>query len=210
MKIGQALANRPDLVGSSCADELRLLQDSMEPFPTSMARETIAKELSAADAELILAALPDTPVAAASIGQVYKVILANGTALAVKVQRPDAAALVEDDRAVAISVAGWLETLRAPSGERLLQPAIVSSVDEFFSRLKEEMDYRQELDNLRAFDSLYGRGGSAARTLRRQGGGEIITPSPWPQLGPHTYAYACTCTHTHTQVRSSRLRRGRS
>jgi len=108
----------------------------MEPFPTSMARETIAKELSAADAELILAALPDTPVAAASIGQVYKVILANGTALAVKVQRPDAAALVEDDRAVAISVAGWLETLRAPSGERLLQPAIVSSVDEFFSRLK--------------------------------------------------------------------------
>ena len=67
VKLGQALANRPDIVGSGLADELRLLQDSMAPFDTGEARAIIAGDLGAA-AEPILRALPDRPVAAASIG----------------------------------------------------------------------------------------------------------------------------------------------
>ena len=134
VKLGQALANRPDIVGSGLADELRLLQDSMAPFDTGEARAIIAEDLGAA-AEPILRALPDRPVAAASIGQVYRVELPDGKLLAVKVQRPLVAAQVAQDLALARGVAAWLETLRYPTGRRLLQPEIVASCDEFFSRL---------------------------------------------------------------------------
>ena len=70
----------------------------------------------------ILRALPDRPVAAASIGQVYRVELPDGRLLAVKVQRPLVAAQVAQDLALARGVATWLETLRYPTGRRLLQP----------------------------------------------------------------------------------------
>ena len=182
VKFGQALANRPDIVGAALADELRGLQDDMSYFSTADARVIIAEDLGAA-ATPILAALPAEPVAAASIGQVYKVVLEDGTALAVKVQRPDAAELCAQDLALARSVAGWLETLRSPTGGRLLRPAVLAGVEEFFGRLSEEMDYATELQNLRDFDALYGRGGPAAKVLRRQaGGGEIVTPRPRPEL----------------------------
>ena len=134
VKLGQALANRPDIVGSGLADELRPLQDSMAPFDTGEARAIIAEDLGAV-AEPILRALPDRPVAAASIGQVYRVELPDGKLLAVKVQRPLVAAQVAQDLALARGVATWLETLRYPTGRRLLQPEIVASCDEFFSRL---------------------------------------------------------------------------
>ncbi len=180
VKLGQALANRPDLVGPDLADELRLLQDSMAPFDTAEARAIIAEDLGAA-AEPVLAVLPDRPVAAASIGQVYRVELPDRL-VAVKVQRPRVAAQVEQDAALARDVAAWLETLRAPSGRRLLQPALVASCDEFFSRLREELDYNNECDNLQKFSALYGPGGPAARTLRRRGGGEVVTPVAVPGL----------------------------
>ena len=76
-----------------------------------------------------------------------------------------------------------LEGLRTRSGGRLIRPALVASVEEFFGRLAEEMDYERELRNLRDFDALYGRGGAGARVLRAQAaGGEIVTPAPWVHL----------------------------
>lgn len=179
-KFGQAAANRPDLVGSALADELRLLQDAMPPFSTKVARQIISEDLGAA-AEPILAALPEEAAAAASIGVVYRVPLADGRVVAVKVMRPEVQEQVRSDLALARSVAAWAETLAVPGGGRLLKPELVTSVEEFFSRLLEEMDYVSERDNLRDFDELYGAGGEAAARLRRSGGGEVITPTVLPQ-----------------------------
>ena len=49
-------------------------------------------------------------------------------------------------------------------------------------RFVDELDYRRELANLQRFAALYGRGGTAARTLRRRGGGEVVTPVAVPGL----------------------------
>lgn len=53
VKIGQALANRPDLVGRTLADELRLLQDSMSPFDTASARAIIEVPMRASSAKRV-------------------------------------------------------------------------------------------------------------------------------------------------------------
>lgn len=121
-------------------------------------------------------------MAAASIGQVYRVELPDGQLLAVKVQRPTVRAQVEADAALAGAIAEWLEGLRTPAGRRLLQPALVVSVEEFFGRLREELSYTRELENLQRFAQLYGPGGPAARTLRRRGGGEVVTPEALASL----------------------------
>ena len=113
VKIGQALANRPDLVGSALADELRLLQDAMPPFPTSDARSIIQEDLGAAG-EQILSAMPEQPVAAASIGQVYRVELPDGRLVAVKVQRPAVPRQVEQDAELARGAALARRWLRWP------------------------------------------------------------------------------------------------
>ena len=67
------------------------------------------------------------------------------------------------------------------SGERLLRPALVDAVDEFFARLYEEMDFENELTNLREFGAIYGKGGRAARALashRRGGAGGRVGAVP--------------------------------
>lgn len=106
IKFGQAAANRPDLVGSALADELRLLQEDVRTFPTAEARTAILEDgaLPAERAAEILAALPAEPVAAASIGQVYKLASLGGApgAVAVKVLRPGVRLQVAQDALVYI------------------------------------------------------------------------------------------------------------
>lgn len=197
IKFGQAAANRPDLVGRRLADNLRLLQDSVTPFSTAVARKIIREDLGSA-ADEILAALPEEPVAAASIGQVYRLSLPSShDDIALKVLRPEVRETVALDALLARRAAGWLETLRWPptgEGTRLIKPALVASVDEFFSRLWEETDYANEIANLQEFGALYGRGGRASRALGRSAarrgrrrlpaavGGEICVPLALPAL----------------------------
>ncbi|EOD07557.1 hypothetical protein EMIHUDRAFT_106581 [Emiliania huxleyi CCMP1516] len=193
VKFGQALGSRPDLAGERLALQLRALQAEMAPFATADARAVIQAEFGEVAAAPLLRALPATPAAAASIGQVYKVQLPRGRrslrrglrrpppqTLAVKVLRPDARAAVAADAVLARRAAGALESLRVPGGRRLVRPALVAAVDEFFCRLFEEMDYEREAENIAEFNAVYGRRTEARRQLGR--GGEIVLPvaySPW-------------------------------
>lgn len=181
IKLGQAAANRPDLVGVALADELRLLQDSVPPFSTEEARQLIRQSLPHDRASEILASLPEEPVAAASLSQVYRVEL-DSQVVAVKVLRPDARETVAMDALLARRASLWAKSLNGPDGSALLKPALVRICDEFFSRLFEEMDLDNEMKNIDLFTSLYGEGGSAISRLRRTaGGGEIVLPIvlPW-------------------------------
>jgi hypothetical protein len=77
--------------------------------------------------------------------------------------------------------AGALQTLGSTrGGGRLIQPALVRAVDEFFTRLFEEMDYVGEATNLRVFGEAYGPNGWGRRALGK--GGEIVLPVPYPEL----------------------------
>ena len=209
VKLGQALASRPDLVGPELADELRLLQDSMPTFSTAEARAIIEAELGAAAGPL-LEVLPSEPSAAASIGQVYRVHLSNessapkfrskssggwrlagggrfaeggvGRTLAVKVQRREVRRQVAADALLLRRAAAFIERCEW-RGQRIIKPALIDGCDEFFGRLWEEMDYRREARNLRDFAELYGRPNAPpARALRRSGLGEVLCPEPVPEL----------------------------
>lgn len=149
VKIGQALSTRPDLVPPLFLDELAQLQDQLPPFPNAVAYHFIELELGAPHYE-IFAELSDNPVAAASLGQVYKGRLKSGEEVAVKVQRPGLAQRITKDL--------YILRILAALGDRLPQISsdLVGIMDEFGARIFEEMDYTHEGENAERFAELYG------------------------------------------------------
>ncbi|MFZ9901651.1 MAG: AarF/UbiB family protein, partial [Vulcanococcus sp.] len=71
IKVGQALSTRPDLVRRDWLDQLTQLQDNLPAFPHAIALQTVEADLGAPVTQLF-EEFPDYPVAAASLGQVYK------------------------------------------------------------------------------------------------------------------------------------------
>lgn len=87
IKLGQVLSTRSDLIGDEIAADLGALRDNLPAFPTSAARAIIEEQFGT-KVETLFSRFPDTPVAAASIAQVYKAVTKNGRTVAVKILRP--------------------------------------------------------------------------------------------------------------------------
>jgi hypothetical protein len=184
VKFGQALASRPDVIPKSLASALETLQDDMQPFDTETARTIICSELETCmepDAlELFVKSLGEETVGAASIGQVYKGYLPDYGYVAVKVKRRGIRELVESDAALLRTVAGWLESIPAiplSGSNRLIATELVDAVEEFFSRIFEELDYRREAANCAEFGKLY-----SAKNVRRMASIEVVVPEIFPQF----------------------------
>ncbi|MGB6169434.1 MAG: AarF/ABC1/UbiB kinase family protein [Geitlerinemataceae cyanobacterium] len=150
IKIGQALSTRPDVVPPLYLEELGKLQDQLPPFPNEVAFRFIEEELGAPP-QAIYAELSEKPVAAASLGQVYKGKLKTGETVAVKVQRPDLRERVTLDTYLLRSIAMW-----AQQNIKRIRSDLVAIMDEFAERIFEEMDYNQEARNAELFAKLYG------------------------------------------------------
>ncbi|HAJ61783.1 MAG TPA: hypothetical protein DCP31_23160 [Cyanobacteria bacterium UBA8543] len=150
IKVGQALSTRPDLVPPIFLDELSLLQDQLPPFPNEVAYRFIEEELGDRPEE-IYAELTAQPVAAASLGQVYKGKLKTGETVAVKVQRPGLAKRIALDIYILRRLAQW-----AQNNIKQVRSDLVAIMDEFGTRIFEEMDYTQEGRNAEHFAKLYG------------------------------------------------------
>ena len=97
IKLGQALSTRPDLVRRDWLEELTRLQDDLPAFPHSIALSRIEHELGA-PAEQLFEEFPSAPIAAASLGQVYKARLEGHSWVAVKVKRPNLTYILRRDR----------------------------------------------------------------------------------------------------------------
>ena len=90
IKSGQMLSIRPDLLPPAAVYELQKLCDAVPSYPTAEALALIEEELGAPAATLFDGLDSSTaPIAAASLGQVYRCRLKTGETVAVKVQRPD-------------------------------------------------------------------------------------------------------------------------
>ena len=150
IKVGQALSTRPDLVPPTYLEELTHLQDQLPPFPNAVAYQFIEEELGDRP-ENIYAELSPQPVAAASLGQVYKGKLKTGETVAVKVQRPGLQETITLDIYILRSLAAW-----AKQNIKFIRSDLVAIMDEFGARIYEEMDYTQEGHNAERFASLYG------------------------------------------------------
>lgn len=150
IKIGQALSSRPDLVPPIYLEELTHLQDQLPPFPNEVAYRFIQEELGA-HPDQIYAELSPQPLAAASLGQVYKGKLKTGETVAVKVQRPDLQHKIALDLYIMRGLAAY-----AKKTFKNLRSDLVAILDEFGSRIFEEMDYIHEGKNAERFEQLYG------------------------------------------------------
>jgi len=150
IKVGQALSTRPDLVRRDWLDQLTRLQDDLPSFDHVIALATIEAELGGPAHELF-AEFPDYPVAAASLGQVYKARLADGRWVAVKVQRPNLAYLLRRD----LVLIRLLAIATAPLLPLNLGFGLGTIIDEFGRTLFEEIDYRREADNAERFAGLF-------------------------------------------------------
>lgn len=146
IKVGQALSTRPDLVRKDFLEELIKLQDQLPPFPTPLARAIIASELDRSPEE-IFSSISPAPVAAASLGQVYRARLFSGEEVAVKVQRPNLRPMICRDLFLMRWAASWLGRFLPLN----LGHDLTLIVDEFGTKLFEEIDYLNEGRNAERF-----------------------------------------------------------
>ena len=96
VKLGQFLSVRIDLLPKEYIDELSQLQDCLPALPTQTIIDVIEKELGK-PLDQIYASFDREPLAAASLGQVHRATLPDGTEVAVKVLRPGIEDLVATD-----------------------------------------------------------------------------------------------------------------
>jgi len=145
VKFGQFLATRPDVVGMKIASDLSALQDRMPPFPMSQARAAIEAAHNA-PLETIFAEFGE-PVAAASIAQVHRARLKDGSQVAVKVLRPGIRDRFHRDLA-AMRFGAELAERRSAEARRLRFSGVVETLARSVTM---EMDLRLEAAALSEF-----------------------------------------------------------
>lgn len=139
IKLGQALATRPDLVGEAAAANLLQLQDSLPPTAFAHVRPVIEKALEA-PIEILFSQFDETPVGSASIAQVYRATTTEGRAVAVKVLRPG----IEEEFDRAIETYEWAAAhveLLGGEAERLRPRMVIAYFKQWVRR---ELDLTRE------------------------------------------------------------------
>jgi predicted unusual protein kinase regulating ubiquinone biosynthesis (AarF/ABC1/UbiB family) len=152
IKGGQALSSRPDLLPSEYLEELQKLQDDVPRFSNKVAFQTVEEELGVAFEE-VFELVEDEPVAAASIGQVYKArLLSNGDTVALKIQRPKCEEIIALDLYILRWWAGvYNQIFKVLNRDIDLQ----SIIDDFGVLIYREIDYVAEAANAQRFNELY-------------------------------------------------------
>lgn len=156
IKLGQFLSSRVDVLPLEITQELKGLQDEVPPADTAQVMGLLREQLGDIDRRFEYIA-PD-PLAAASLGQVYRARLkpprgttAPGAAVVIKVQRPQIENMVRTDLAALRVVARWLMRYK-PIRRRANVPALM---EEFARTLWEELDYQSEADNAEHFAQIH-------------------------------------------------------
>ena len=146
IKVGQALSTRPDLIRPDFLEELIKLQDQLPPFDNKIAFSIIEKSLGISITQAYREISPD-PVAAASLGQVYRAVLHTGEEVAVKVQRPKLRPILTRD----LFLMRWAACQFGRFLPLNLGHDLTLIIDEFGVKLFEEIDYVNEGRNAEKF-----------------------------------------------------------
>jgi len=142
-KLGQILSTRPDLLPPEFITELAQLQDHVPPLSEEQVVVVMEQELGV-PWEDVFDHVESEPLAAGTIAQVHRAVMANGAKAVIKVQRPDARELIEQDLAL-------LEVFADKAGDRpgLKQVIDLKAVFEHLSTsLHRELDFRNEARNV--------------------------------------------------------------
>ena len=146
IKLGQIMSRRSDLIPKELIIELEKLQNKVPPFEPGEAVGVLEKELGRSTSDLF-GDFEKEPVAAASISQVHRAVMHDGTAVAVKIQRPDIRKKIEIDIEIMKHLSGLIQK-HIEDMESLNLPGIV---EEFERSIYEELDFDNELTNIERF-----------------------------------------------------------
>ncbi len=150
VKLGQMLATRPDLIPLDVVTELRHLHNEVSPFPFEEVRAIVESDLGRTVDEMF-ANVESTPIAAASIAQVHRATLKDGTEVVIKVQRPNLPEIIGSDLRILSGLARMLED-RVPESRPFRPSAIV---EEFRRSLNREMDFRTEMASMERYREMF-------------------------------------------------------
>ena len=166
LKFGQIVASSAGMFPARFTLEFQKVLDRVRPFSYEEAVVILREELGEKAAEL--EDIDPTPLAAASIAQVHTALLADGTKVVLKVQRPGIQRLIAADVRVLHAVARIAKTL-FPRRTEFINP--VGFVEDFAATLREELDFRKEAENLARFNEI----------MREHGYDDVRAPVPhWP------------------------------
>jgi len=143
VKLGQIVSSQVNVLPDDWAAELDRLQNEVPTFPFETARQIIETELGAPLEELFAEVSPQ-PLAAASLAQVHRARLHDGTEVVIKIQRPGIDDQVRADLQVAHTLGRAMEARSTWAREVGLRGLL----DEFSSNLVEELDYYAEAYNM--------------------------------------------------------------
>jgi predicted unusual protein kinase regulating ubiquinone biosynthesis (AarF/ABC1/UbiB family) len=149
IKLGQFVSTRVDALPPEITDELAGLQDEVPSVPQDKILAAIQRELGPIQSRYQY--IEDRPVAAASLGQVYRARLLNGDRVVVKVQRPGIREIVYTDLAalrIVARVANRFNFIRRRADMSAL-------VQEFGRVLLEEVSYNHEAENAARFTEMF-------------------------------------------------------
>ncbi|MCL5783348.1 MAG: AarF/ABC1/UbiB kinase family protein [Candidatus Thermoplasmatota archaeon] len=140
IKLGQVLSARPDLLPGEYISSFQKLQDEVPPAPFNLTRPILERNLG--KLEEVFEEFDENPVSGASLGQVYLATY-RGKKVAVKVNRPDIETVLRKD----LLVIGRLLKLARGRIDRFLYISVSNVIEDFNSRIYDEIDYRKESAN---------------------------------------------------------------
>jgi ubiquinone biosynthesis protein len=146
IKLGQVLSTRSDFIPPDYLLELAKLQDDVPSFSYEDVEQIFIEETGKKPDELFKE-FNSEPIAAASIGQVHRGVLHDGTTVVVKVQRPD----IEKTIAIDLEIIAHIASLMERYLEELQGHRPSSIVEEFARTISKEIDYAVEISNIERF-----------------------------------------------------------
>lgn len=146
IKVGQFLSTRADIMPKSFIDVLEGLTDRVPPVPKNQAIELLEEEWNTPYSNF-LSSLSEHPVASASIGEVYKGQLKNGTIVAIKIQRPNIERIIRVDFK-AMKIVIWLAKKFTSFSKQIDFDVLYREMVQIIGA---ELNFLQELQNGRNF-----------------------------------------------------------
>lgn len=150
VKLGQILSSRRDLIDAALAVELAKLQDDCPTIPWDEVKGVVEEQLGAPVDELY-ASFDTTPIASASIAQVYRATLHDDRAVAVKIQRPGVAEVMDTDLDILVTQAHFIVERTSWGRDQ----NVAGIVDDIVRVLRAELDYLHEARNLARFRDAF-------------------------------------------------------